>query len=97
MEQEKEAVYLINDNKYLHLRKNGVGVGFATYKRMNGELLESGQVSEMNLPQKRPFCGPELVYVCTLRCAVQSHSAGKCADSRKYPEYRHRSAAHLEA
>lgn len=50
MEQEKEAVYLINDNKYLHLRKNGVGVGFATYKRMNGELLESGQVSEMNLP-----------------------------------------------
>ena len=50
MEQEKEAVYLINDNKYLHLRKNGAGVGFATYKRMNGELLESGQVSEMNLP-----------------------------------------------
>ena len=48
--QEKEAVYLINDNKYLHLRKNGAGVGFATYKRMNGELLESGQVSEMNLP-----------------------------------------------
>ena len=30
MEQEKEAVYLINDNKYLHLRKNVVGVGFAT-------------------------------------------------------------------
>ncbi len=50
MEQEKEAVYLINDNKYLHLRENGAGVGFATYKRMNGELLESGQVSEMNLP-----------------------------------------------
>ena len=50
MEQEKEAVYLINDNKYLHLRKNGAGVGFATYKRMNGELLESGQVSEINLP-----------------------------------------------
>ena len=41
MEQEKEAVYLINDNKYLHLRKNGAGVGFATYKRMNGELLET--------------------------------------------------------
>ena len=50
MEQEKEAVYLINDNKYLHLRENGAGVGFATYKRFTGEPLESGQISKMNLP-----------------------------------------------
>ena len=33
MEQEKEAVYLINDNKYLHLRENGAGVGFAKWSR----------------------------------------------------------------
>lgn len=50
MEQEKEAVYLINDNKYLHLRENGAGVGFATYKRFTGEPLESGQISKINLP-----------------------------------------------
>ena len=31
MEQKKEAVYLINDERYLHLRENGAGVGFATY------------------------------------------------------------------
>ena len=30
MEQTKEAVYLINDAKYLHLRENGTGVGFAS-------------------------------------------------------------------
>ena len=29
MEQIKEAVYLINDERYLHLRENGAGVGFA--------------------------------------------------------------------
>ena len=32
MEQIKEAVYLINDERYLHLRENGAGVGFATYR-----------------------------------------------------------------
>ena len=39
MEQEKEAVYLINGDKYLHLRENGAGVGFATYRRFTGEPL----------------------------------------------------------
>ena len=34
MEQTKEAVYLINDDKYLHLRENGAGVGFATYNKV---------------------------------------------------------------
>ena len=29
MEQKKEAVYLINDERYLHLRENSAGVGFA--------------------------------------------------------------------
>ena len=28
MEQIKETVYLINDERYLHLRENGAGVGF---------------------------------------------------------------------
>ena len=50
MEQRKEAVYLINDERYLHLRENGAGVGFATYNKVTGEPLESGQISEKNLP-----------------------------------------------
>lgn len=50
MEQAKEAVYLINGDKYLHLRENDMGIGFATYKRFSGEPLESGQISKMNLP-----------------------------------------------
>ena len=50
MKQTKEAVYLINDDKYLHLRENGAGVGFATYNKVTGEPLESGQISEKNLP-----------------------------------------------
>ena len=56
MEQKKEAVYLINDERYLHLRENGAGVGFATYNKVTGEPLESGQISEKNLPrpQKAP-------------------------------------------
>ena len=43
MEQIKEAVYLINAERYLHLRENGAGVGFATYNKVTGEPLESGQ------------------------------------------------------
>ena len=50
MEQIKETVYLINDERYLHLRENGAGVGFATYNKVTGEPLESGQISEKNLP-----------------------------------------------
>ena len=50
MEQEKEAVYLINGDRYLHLRENSAGVGFATYNKVTGEQLESGQISEKNLP-----------------------------------------------
>ena len=50
MEQKKEAVYLINDERYLHLRENGAGVGFATYNKVTGEPLESGQISEKNRP-----------------------------------------------
>lgn len=46
MEKLNEAVYLINDERYLHLRENGAGVGFATYNKVTGEPLESGQISE---------------------------------------------------
>ena len=42
--------YAINDERYLHLRENGTGVGFATYNKVTGEPLESGQISEKNLP-----------------------------------------------
>ena len=60
MEQRKEAVYLINDERYLHLRENGAGVGFATYNKVTGEPLESGQISEKNLPPDAgtPFLPP---------------------------------------
>ena len=50
MEQKKEAVYLINDERYLHLLEKGAGIGFATYNKVTGEQLESGQISEKNLP-----------------------------------------------
>ena len=50
MEKLNEAVYLINDERYLHLRENSAGVGFATYNKATGEPLESGQISEKNLP-----------------------------------------------
>ena len=67
MEQNKRSgVYLINEQTYLHLRENLAGVGFATYNKVTGEPLESGQISEKNLPpdgQERHSCRPELVSV----------------------------------
>ena len=56
MEQNKEAVYLINNERYLHLRENDMGVGFATYNKVTGEPLESGQISEKNLPPGTGIC-----------------------------------------
>ena len=41
MEEEEANAYL---------RENGAGVGFATYNKVTGEPLESGQISEKNLP-----------------------------------------------
>ena len=54
MEQIKEAVYLINDERYLHLRENGTGVGFATYNKVTGEPLESGRSRKRTC---RPMAG----------------------------------------
>ena len=50
MEQKNEALYLINGDRFLHLRENGAGVGFATYDCATGVPLESGQISKQNLP-----------------------------------------------
>lgn len=50
MEQKKEALYLINGDRFLHLRENGAGVGFATYDCATGEPQEFGQISKQNLP-----------------------------------------------
>lgn len=50
MEQKTEALYLINGDRFLHLRENGDGVGFATYDRSTGEPQAFGQISQMNLP-----------------------------------------------
>lgn len=43
MKKLNEAVYLINDERYLHLRENSAGVGFATYNKVTGEPLEVGR------------------------------------------------------
>ena len=50
MKQKTEALYLINGDRFLHLRENGAGVGFATYDCATGAPLESGQISKQNLP-----------------------------------------------
>ena len=50
MEQKTEALYIINGDRFLHLRENGAGVGFATYDCANDAPLESGQISKQNLP-----------------------------------------------
>ena len=50
MDQKTEALYLINRDRFLHLRENGAGVGFATYDCANGAPLEAGQISTQNLP-----------------------------------------------
>lgn len=50
MEQKNEALYLINGDRFLHLRENGAGVGFATYDCATGEPQEFGQISKQNLP-----------------------------------------------
>lgn len=50
MEQKTEALYLINGDKFLHLRENDAGVGFAAYDSATGAPLESGQISKQNLP-----------------------------------------------
>ena len=46
MDQKTEALYLINGDRFLHLRENGAVVGFATYDCANGAPLESGQISK---------------------------------------------------
>ena len=68
MEQKKEAVYLINDERYLHLLENGAGVGFATYNKVTGEQLESGQISEKNLPPdgKNAIAAARILYLLEL-------------------------------
>ena len=44
MAQIKEAVYLINDERYLHLRENGAGVGFVDF---NDFLSQIAQIKKM--------------------------------------------------
>ena len=80
MEQKNEAVYLLNGETYLHLQENGAGVGFATYNKVTGEPLESGQIL-----RKEPAAGwtkcdprrPELVSLCTVRSSPQGHPGRK--------------------
>ena len=59
-----EAVYLLNNEKYLHLRENTSGVGYATYDKLTLLPLEKGQIPFEHLPprwQKCYSCRPELV------------------------------------
>ena len=100
MEQTKEAVYLINDDKYLHLRENGAGVGFATYNKVTGEPLESGQISEKNLPPdgRNAISAARNWYLFELsdddRKVIQQESV-KILE--KHPAGEHWQAAHLGA
>ena len=50
MERRSESVYLLNGEKYLHLRENTAGVGFATYDKLTLLPLEKGQIGFKNLP-----------------------------------------------
>ncbi len=47
---QSEAVYLLNNEKYLHLRENTSGVGYATYDKLTLLPLEKGQIGFKNLP-----------------------------------------------
>ena len=99
MEQKKEAVYLINDERYLHLRENGAGVGFATYNKVTGEQLESGQISEKNLPPdgKNAIAAARNWYLFELSDDAQGHPARKRKNPRKCSRIRHPQTAYLGA
>lgn len=47
---QSEVVYLLNDEKYLHLRENTSGVGYATYDKLTLLPLEKGQIPFEHLP-----------------------------------------------
>lgn len=46
---EREAVYLVNEKRLLHLRENSLGVGFADYERSTRQLLAEGIVPRERL------------------------------------------------
>ena len=48
---QSEAVYLLNDEKYLHLRENTSGVGYATYDKLTLLPLEKGLIPFVHLPR----------------------------------------------
>ena len=55
-----DAVYLLNNEKYLHLRENTSGVGYATYDKLTLLPLEKGQIPFEHLPpdgRNRLPCG----------------------------------------
>lgn len=54
---EREAVYLVNEKRLLHLRENSMGVGFADYERSTRQLLAEGIVPKERLSG----CGPYLL------------------------------------
>ena len=49
MEQIKEAVYLINDERYLHLRENGAGAVSYTHLKTRRIALNDLSVTDMPL------------------------------------------------
>ena len=50
MRVQDEAVYLLNNEKYLHLRENTSCVGYATYDKLTLLPLEKGQIPFEHLP-----------------------------------------------
>lgn len=51
----KEAVFLINGSRFLHLRKAGRDVGYATYDVGTGEQLENGLIPYKHLPPDEKY------------------------------------------
>lgn len=51
----KEAVFLINGSRFLHLREAGRDVGYATYDVGTGEQLENGLIPYKHLPPDEKY------------------------------------------
>ena len=83
MEQIKEAVYLINDERYLHLRENGAGVGFATYNKVTGEPLESGQIADCLLYTSQSIIVSEHYFVEVVE--MLKYHVAVCDDEKSDP------------
>jgi len=95
MEQKTEALYLINGDRFLHLRENGAGVGFATYDCANDAPLESGQISKQNLPPDGRNAIPAARNWYLFELSSDDRKAIQEVSLQHHPAVRRPQAAHL--